>query len=286
MDSDRFDQLTRTLSAAGSRRRALALALSGALAPLLAGEDAAAHEFSKKCKKLKGDKKKKCLKKAKAHAAQHTSEPPPGVTCTPNCGGKDCGPNGCSGTCGPCPGTSTCANGLCGCPAGRALCKGDCVVVCNGQQSAFDPTTCGCCGRPGTDCSPATGNPNCCSRTTCIDAEPVGTFCDGQREGEPCEFDGQCYSALCRDGVCRCPSGKEVCKGVCYDPCWQDQTRKLNCNCCVRNGQACGSPADCCSEDCEAGTCVGIPAGEPCEFNAQCANNRFCDTVCGGVIGT
>ena len=82
MDVDRFDTLARSLSAIGSRRRALALALSGTLVPLLAWDDATAHDTLKKCKKIKDKKKKQaCIKKAKKHNAQHASEtsaaPPP-----------------------------------------------------------------------------------------------------------------------------------------------------------------------------------------------------------------
>jgi hypothetical protein len=73
MDSNRFD----ALSVSGSRRCALALALSAALAPLFAWEDAAAHNPLKSCKKKSGKQKKACLKKAKAHNAQHAAEPAP-----------------------------------------------------------------------------------------------------------------------------------------------------------------------------------------------------------------
>ena len=44
MDLPRFDSVTQSLSSLGSRRRALALALSGALAPLLTREEIAAHD--------------------------------------------------------------------------------------------------------------------------------------------------------------------------------------------------------------------------------------------------
>jgi hypothetical protein len=66
MDADRFDALTRALTAAGSRRRALALAVSGMLAPLISLGDTDARKSVKKCKKIdKKKKRKKCLKKAR-----------------------------------------------------------------------------------------------------------------------------------------------------------------------------------------------------------------------------
>lgn len=62
MDADRFDDLTRSLPA-GSRRRAMAVALGGLLG--LLGLESAGQAAPKKCKGLKGKKKKKCLKKAR-----------------------------------------------------------------------------------------------------------------------------------------------------------------------------------------------------------------------------
>jgi hypothetical protein len=78
MDSARFDSLTRTLIAAGSRRQALA-ALVGSLGLLgwHGTENAAAHNPLKTCKKKSGQQKKKCLKKAKQHNATHTAALPP-----------------------------------------------------------------------------------------------------------------------------------------------------------------------------------------------------------------
>jgi hypothetical protein len=66
MDADRFDALSRALTAAGSRRLALALAVSGMLAPLIGLGDTDARKTVKKCKKIdKKKKRKKCLKKAR-----------------------------------------------------------------------------------------------------------------------------------------------------------------------------------------------------------------------------
>ena len=79
MDGSRFDTLVASLTIPGSRRRALGGLLAGALG--LLGwpdqQDAIAHDLKDKCKKKSGQAKKKCLKKAKQHAAQHANEPPP-----------------------------------------------------------------------------------------------------------------------------------------------------------------------------------------------------------------
>ena len=143
MDAARFDALARSLTSAGSRRRALALALGGVLAPLLPRKDAEAHNALLKCKKLKGDRKKKCVKKAKKHNAAHASEtPPPGPTCSDgvkngsesdvDCGGscqrclntKRCtGPNDCA--------TAYCASSTCSlCPTWGAACGSDGGTTC------------------------------------------------------------------------------------------------------------------------------------------------------------
>ncbi len=76
MDDSRFDRLARTLTAAGSRRRALAVALGGVLGPVLSAsfpEDAAARKKCPPCKKR--TKQGKCKKKKPNGAAC------PGGTC-------------------------------------------------------------------------------------------------------------------------------------------------------------------------------------------------------------
>lgn len=82
MDDSAFDTLARA-AAAPSRRTALRLlagALLGGLGPLA---EAGAHDARKKCKRIEDKaKRKKCLKKAKKHAAAHKTDgapPPPPV---------------------------------------------------------------------------------------------------------------------------------------------------------------------------------------------------------------
>src|SRR5215218_9302717 len=110
MDADRFDSLTRALTAAGSRRRALALAVSGALAPLLGLGETDARNKLKKCKKIDDKKRrKKCLKKAKRvnlcqDGVQSGSET--GV----DCGGGTCPRCGAGQGCNS---RNDCATGLC-----------------------------------------------------------------------------------------------------------------------------------------------------------------------------
>lgn len=69
------DSLGRSLAATPSRRHALRLFASTALAALAAGqstEETAAHNALKKCRKLKQrTERKRCIKKAKAHNKKH-----------------------------------------------------------------------------------------------------------------------------------------------------------------------------------------------------------------------
>jgi hypothetical protein len=145
MDAVHFDGLTRSFGATGSRRRALGGLLTGALGPLgwHPADDAAAHDTSKKCKKLKGDKRKTCRKKATKHTATHLiaapvagsgdgSSPPP----TPHvCQGRNLCAQGPSGNaCGwhgsyPCfCQVTTDGQSFCGTPAPSPV--SDCTSEC------------------------------------------------------------------------------------------------------------------------------------------------------------
>ena len=188
MDQNRFDTLTRSLTTTGSCRRALIAVLSGALAPLVAREDTGAHNPLLTCKKLKGEKKKKCLKRAKRHNTQHAREaPPPGPTCTDGVQngsetGVDCG--------GACP---RCASGQ-GCTA-----RNDCA-------SAFcSEGTCQTCTDIPDNCDSDADGP-CFCRThpdggkVCI--KNVGT--------------GSCQNSACPPGsICITYQGSRYC----YEPC-------------------------------------------------------------------
>ena len=165
MDAYGFDALVRILSAPGSRRRALTLVLSGALASLLARGDATAHDALRACKKKSGKQKKKCLKKAKQHNAHHVNETPaptdptclgPGVACAPptgNCCSRNCGCTTVSGQT-----SCTCRAPDAMCKAINASCATDadcCDGPCGCNQS--DPTTQVCTCRQATCLQPNSG---------------------------------------------------------------------------------------------------------------------------------
>lgn len=71
MDIGRFDRLVRSLPTGASRRGALAAALGGALGLLGLGvSETSGRKAAKACKGKTGEKKKKCLKKAKARGRE------------------------------------------------------------------------------------------------------------------------------------------------------------------------------------------------------------------------
>jgi hypothetical protein len=163
MDGTHFDALTRSLTVAGSRRRALAAALGSALGLLgwHGVEHTAAHDPSKGCKRKSGKAKKKCLKKAKAHNAAHANETAPPA----------------------------------GCPSGTQACGGECLKPCTGFTSR-NPFTCKCCGITGKPC---TLGSECCNNF-CTAIAPL--VCEGNASGQPCDFDAQCFNGNCGNGFC------------------------------------------------------------------------------------
>ncbi len=75
MDAARFDAMIRALSTNRSRRRALGTVLGGFLGILpLVSDDRFGVSAAKSCKGLKGKKKKKCLKKAKAGGCRQDAD--------------------------------------------------------------------------------------------------------------------------------------------------------------------------------------------------------------------
>jgi hypothetical protein len=180
MDGSHFDALTRFLTIAGSRRRALGGLFVGVLA--LIGEyravDAAAIKSIKQCKKIKAKKKrKKCINRANQNGANQSTQP----VCTPSCSG----------------GGSCQAGGVCVCPSGTKECSsGICAPCCADSDCSGFCVDAAC--APCPRCYVLTGG--LCKRTQ----EPMHGRC-------PCGFEealGQCMKDQCRDcfqnvgGIC------------------------------------------------------------------------------------
>jgi hypothetical protein len=177
MNADRFDALSRGVSISGSRRRILAITLSSALVLPLGLGQTEAHNPLKTCKKKSGKQKKTCLKKAKAHNAQHAAEtasPPPPTSLPPT-----------------------------GCGTGQRSCpeRGGCIPT---AQCCTDAD----CAPVGT-CDLATGTCNCNSDflKTCPDAPGTCALCCVDSTG----VDDCPGTTECREQACHCPAASGPC---------------------------------------------------------------------------
>jgi hypothetical protein len=291
MDGSTFDALTRSLGTAGSRRRALAGLLGGALGlrGWREGKDIQAHDLSKKCKKKSGKQKKKCLKKAKQHSASHGSPcTSPGGICENNackmCQERTCVNNdgyGCeNNACKVCQGGACVNNNGIGCEFNPCkVCQGGrCVnVVDNTPCNNTGKCLSGSCNPPPM-CS-ATGAPcaggqfgHCCSQG-CTSTNP-GTLgsCVKSDGGERCRSDADCATGLSCNAsfVCQgaCSAGADACStGPGTAPCG--------------TGGQCFQPVGDGPSQCgeSAGTCG-------CTSHQQCATNHVPGAFCVQITGT
>jgi len=226
MDGNRFDAITKALTAETSRRRTLSGLLGGALgaiATILGGRPTLAA----------------CSGGAEA-CNSDADCPRAGTRCQQGC----CFACAAAG--------ASCGNRLCCRVGGRNLscCNGTCcnATCCNGRTCANTQTSNTHCGR----CNNACGRGNFCSRGLCC---PKGTVnCGGrctnlQTSDNHCgECNKRCPNVPtithCSNGKC-CPTGTVNCNGTCADP---------------RS-----SPAHCgkCGNSCDGGRCVRGVCGPP-----------------------
>jgi hypothetical protein len=223
MDADRFDALARTLTP-GSRRSfvgTLSAVAGSALAPLLARDDATAHDLSKKCKNIKDKKKRKaCVKKAKKHKAQHAAE-------------------GSASTV-----ASTCGDGVRNGGETDIDCGGPCPPCADGQACATR-----------SDCQSRVCTNNTCRVPTCSDGVKNGNetdidcgggICPDCAIGQACLVDGDCEVPPPGLGV----GGGTCCNKVCAECC--DHT-----DCVVCSGPPDDVRCGYVEQVCESRTCRG-----------------------------
>lgn len=166
MDNDRFDALTRSLPAGGSRRGVLSAMLGGAMALLgLEASDASGRNAAKACKGKRGDKKKACLKKARNRECRNDGDCDDRST---SCQGGKCRVVCPEGSCSGCTGCVTnlisenerervCANQLTQVGPGSCATDADCTENANDVclRIATAPCTqspCGLCFAPVNVC--------------------------------------------------------------------------------------------------------------------------------------
>lgn len=271
MDGSQFDTLARSLGNASRRtmvRRLASAALAGIL-PLVRGEetDAAksARNALKRCKKLKGKKKDKCIRRAKNPTGLGPTPPPPPPPAPHPCEGVRCideGPASC-GTTGVCaegacltydPGTrcraASCTDGF---ETLAATCNesGNCPLVRNDCGSAgCGPTACK--RANGVLCT--TGDE--CASTHCVG----GVCCDQACVGEHASSPGYCGDGIC---ILVCDSGWGNCDGSPPGSC----------------DTPLGTDSDCrhCADGCPFGTfCDGAACVPQYDTGQICARHRQC----------
>ena len=180
MDDVRFDSLARALTDAHSRRCALGGLLAWALGLLgVLSQEVEAHDPVKACKKKSGDAKKKCLKKAKKHNAQHASEtslPPPSSPTSPPASPISPPPSvECVGQ----PTATPCTGG-----AGE----------CWHDQCYFEPTC--------NTWAQSLGGRWCTSHAECCSGSCSSSICAKGGPGAPCLGPARGGSIDCTSGIC------------------------------------------------------------------------------------
>jgi hypothetical protein len=274
MDGERFDRLTRTLTASRSRR----VTLGGLAAGILLSLSLALDETTLLAKKNKGKGKKKKKNKKK--------DCPPGRRCGTRC----------------CPPGQTCQDGQCLCSFGREPCGNECCTLgetCDGGQCVHhcvDGSLNG--GESDTDCgrvcdgvfgaSPAgrcglrkrCAGPEDCTSAKCQEPQPgTGLQC------VECLIDSDCTSPVfrrCLDNFCfecaidaDCPSPFNA--GSDFDLCVviEDCPRNQPCVC-----RQCRQDSDCPPErpHCDTGTdSISGKLCNECLEDAHCPPSQLCN---------
>lgn len=315
MDGPRFDDLTRALGAASSRRTLLRATVTAAIGVLGLRRAETAH--------------------AQACLALGARCRPTDQCCTGECHGRKCRcrphQQECGGACfDPCPaGRVRDASCACSCPGDTVPCAGECRGLGTFEE---DVQNCGACGNrcPAGACKRAICHDGECG----VEADPalVGTACtpvdlcsengvcgaDGSCVGTPkdcgnCRIcqGGQCFprpdgspclggAFRCCGGICIQPCGidQECCGGACYGPCPTGATRGADCACACppelpsvcnpgtfdaycANFQTdwanCGGCGETCADHdaCVAGVCTACPA--TCAPGSPCCDGWTCD---------
>lgn len=289
MDANRFDHLTRWVSAGGTRRRIVAL-LSvlplGGMAELLAGDELA--EAKRHKQKTKQRKQNARQRKRRTTATESIDdEAQPHKKHCRRVKGKGHGHHGRRKNCQAHhrPGSNKGKGKTPQCePESLAqTCAGTCGSVQNNCQQSVD---CGSC-----KCNPACPACQRCNEatTTCEpDPDQVGDDCG---DGLLCQDDGQCACEGNSCGGCRaCEAGRCVVDatilctaqdqcheaGVCYP-----QTGKCT-NPAKADGTSCDDGDQCTTDNtCQSGVCTGTPKN--CSTEGDICNDGVCrssDGVC------
>jgi hypothetical protein len=312
MDANRFDRLTKSLSAVRTRRGMLhlltALPLASAVAAVLGEETAAKGRRQKRKDRHHQDQDKRQTQRHQKHtqrgqakrqqqkrrAQRQDPAPPPAPGCTPTtCAaqGTNCGTiaDGC-GTqirCGPdsCGAGYSCIDNVCRCADGTAVCP----------PGGSSPTCC----QSGQVCKDGNG-PCCTPLAACPDGKNCGTMSDGCGSQIRCEPDscgdgdtccsGQCVNLNLQTDANHCGSCTNAClqnetclSGACHfctdDVCFRTCSGPTSCY--TRSG-GCAYPNACVKTASDHLVCFGhYVLGSTCDEDADCVSGQVCGTDVG-----
>ena len=214
------------------------------------------------------------------------------TTCACECTAEPC----------PAPRVRNAVSCLCECPPttcdppqtelNPSTCACECPPCPDG--GAPDPATCACGGScictGGDTGDPCTSDADCCFTVcdagACARAcTPLGSFCDPEIGFNVC-CSGLCVGCQCACiegiGTGPCTHHENCCVGACFDK-QSGVPFSPNQRCCVGHGNPCVDDSDCCSDNCDGGTCGCAAEGHAClsRSDADCCEGLACiyDTV-------
>ena len=267
MEPSKFDELTKALATATSRRQALrriggilgGTALAGLFPGLVFASNSTCAKFCNAVFGADTPAANQCISDA-AHGKGlcntcGSATPPSSICCTRNAS------NYCTSYSGAacCSSSATCLNGSC--CANANVCGSTCLAApCAASQcQKCDPTT-------GTCVSTCTSTQTCIGGNCCDNAHVCGSTC--------CDACSTCQGGTC---VSSCASGQSCCNGTCSDcPCGYVKLCNGTCAKPCPEGSTCSCGACDFDNDFENFYCTSGFVGGFCTSDCDCPTGLFC----------
>jgi hypothetical protein len=285
MDANRFDALTRSFTAAPSRRSLPGTLIGGAVALLLPGTNNAGARKRRGGRRRRRGRRKKNL----ASAAMC----PAGEVACPNDPLERCCPADFPKCCPYIPGVGTPC-----CPAGALCCPGRPERGVYGACCGHGIGVGGCCSGP-ADCHEAElcSENGCCVRLCARPTQVCDNACCG--DDAECVTTGTATRSapgsardVAVERVClrRCPAGQERCGVFCCPPgeeCGPDLRCRIRCEPDRHRCEDSDGGFSCCTDEQECCDGICCPDSEECGPDLRCRpkcdeNERRCDAGSGG----